>query len=209
MLCHQRGLFPLHAACVRIGDGAVAFAGRTGAGKSTLAAALARRGHVLVADDVCVFEPAAPGGPRVRPSFPRVKLWDDSMRALDIPADGVPQASSGKRKFHFCDPDSFDPSPVTLRGVYLLDRSMVREQQDIRPVSRADAAMLLSKEIYRRPIGFHVGRKAALLTEALRIAGLVPLFRFPVLPDLPRIGAVAACVEAHFLSLGKHRRETG
>ena len=32
MLCHQRGLFPLHASCIRIGDGAVALAGRTGAG---------------------------------------------------------------------------------------------------------------------------------------------------------------------------------
>jgi hypothetical protein len=205
MLCHQRGLFPLHAACVRIGDGAVAFAGRTGAGKSTLAAALARRGHVLVADDVCVIEPAAPGGPCVRPSFPRVKLWDDSMRALDIPADGVPQASSGKRKFHFCDPDSFDPSPVTLRGVYVLDRSLTPEPQAISPRSGADAATLLSREIYRRPIGFHVGRKAGLLTEALHIARIVPVFRFPIPSDLAEIGTAAARVEAHFKSLERDR----
>jgi hypothetical protein len=144
----------------------------------------------------------------VRPSFPRVKLWDDSMQALDIPADGVPQASSGKRKFHFCDPDSFDPSPVRLRGVYVLDRSMVPERQAIRPKSGADAATLLSREIYRRPIGFHVGRKTALLTEALHIAGVVPVFQFPILSDLAQIGTTAARVETHFKSLGRDRSET-
>src|SRR5207237_7475894 len=53
-LCHQHGRFPLHAACIRIGDRAIALSGHTGVGKSTLAAALVRRGHPLVADDVCV-----------------------------------------------------------------------------------------------------------------------------------------------------------
>jgi hypothetical protein len=37
---------------------------------------------------------------------------------------------------------------------------------------------------------------------------LVPLFRFPVLPDLQQLGTAAARIEAHFLSLGKDRRET-
>jgi HPr Serine kinase C-terminal domain len=201
MLCHQRGLFPLHAACVRIGDGAVALAGRTGAGKSTLAAALVRRGHGLIADDVCVIEPAAPGGPRVLPSFPRLKLWEDVLQALEIPVDGMPRAKSGKRKFHFCQPGSFDPSPVRLHAVYLLVRS---EQEEISRVIGAEAARLLSNEIYRRPIGFHLGRKVALLTDALRIAAAVPLFRLPVRLNLSELDAVAEGVEAHHRMIGRN-----
>lgn len=202
MLCHQRGLFPLHAACVRIGHGAVALAGRTGAGKSTLAAALVRRGHGLVADDVCAIDAAAPGGPRVLPSFPRLKLWEDVLQALDISVDGMPRANSGKRKFHFCEPGSFDPSPTPLRAIYLLVRS---EQEEITPVIGADAARLLSIEIYRRPIGFHLGRKVALLADALRIAAAVPLFRLPVRAGLCQPDAMAARVEAHYRMTARGR----
>jgi HPr Serine kinase C-terminal domain len=207
MLCHQRGLFPLHAACIRIGDRAAALVGPTGVGKSTLAAALVRRGHTLVADDVCVIDPPAPGGPWVLPSFPRLKLWDDALQTLDISAEGMPRAPSGKRKFHFCEPDSFDPSPVRLHGVYILDRSPGEAEQAIQQEGSADAAALLFRQIYRRPIGFHVGRRAALLTEALRIASLVPVFRFPLMLDLRQLGAAATQVEAHIMSLGTDRRE--
>jgi len=202
MLCHQRGLFPLHAACVRVGDGAVALAGRTGAGKSTMAAALVRRGHGLIADDVCVIDPAAAGDPRVLPSFPRLKLWEDALQALDISVDGMPRANSGKRKFHFCQPGSFDPSPIPLRAICLLVRS---EQEDIAPVVGADAARLLSIEIYRRPIGFHLGRKVALLSDALHIAAAVPLFRLPVRAGLTQLDAMAARVEAHYRMTGRGR----
>src|SRR3569623_476792 len=51
-LIHQRGELPLHAATLvpPKGDVAVAICGATGAGKSTLAAALALRGWALLAD---------------------------------------------------------------------------------------------------------------------------------------------------------------
>jgi hypothetical protein len=207
MLCHQRGLFPLHAACIRVGDQAVALCGRTGAGKSTLAAALVRRGHALIADDVCVIDEEAPEGPVVLPSFPRLKLWEDTLQALDIPTDGMARAASGKRKFHFCQAGSFNPSPVRLGAIYRLDRSMVEHQQDILSESGAVAVVTLSREIYRRPIGFSLGRKVALLAGALRIASTVPVFRLPLRPDLSQIAATAARVEAHFASLQRGDRK--
>jgi len=199
MLCHQRGLFPLHASCVRIGAAAVALAGRTGTGKSTLAAALALRGHGLLADDVCAIELAPSGGPQVRPSFPRLLLSDDAMRALDLARDSVPRASKGKRKFHFCEPRRFDTSPARLHGVYLLERSAI-DETDIQPVSGAAAAAMLSTEIFRPRIGFHLGRKADLLAQAFHVAAQVPVFRCPVHPGLTEIGPLAARVEAHAVS---------
>ena len=198
MLCHQRGLFPLHASCVRIGGGAVAFAGRTGAGKSTLAAALARRGHGLIADDVCAIEPAESGPPQVRPSFPRLRLWDDAMRALDLSPEGVPRASWGKPKFQFCEPGWFDPSPAPLAAIYLLERVVAEEP--IERVGGALAAAALYPEIYRPWMALRLGRKSELLTQALRIASRVPVFRCPVRPQLEEIGSAAARVEAHALS---------
>jgi hypothetical protein len=42
----------LHASAVRVGDQALAFVGRSGMGKSTLATALCNQGHALVSDDL-------------------------------------------------------------------------------------------------------------------------------------------------------------
>jgi hypothetical protein len=198
MLCHQRGLFPLHASCVRIGGVAVAFAGRTGTGKSTLAAALARRGHGLIADDVCALDLAASGPPQVLPSFPRLRLWDDAMRALDLSREGVPRASRGKRKFQFCEPGWFDPSPARLGAVYLLER--VGGEERIERLGGAHAAAALSREIYRPWMGFRLGRKSELLTQALRVASQVPVFRCPVRPQLEEIETAASRLEAHISS---------
>ena len=55
----QRGLLPLHASAVARGPDLHAFSGGAGAGKSTLAAALARHGYPLFTDDVLLLDPAS------------------------------------------------------------------------------------------------------------------------------------------------------
>lgn len=84
-LFHQRGLFPLHASTVMIAGRTIALAGHSGAGKSTLAASLLAAGGQLLADDLTVIDIAAQGRPRVLPSFPQQKLWQDSLEALGLP----------------------------------------------------------------------------------------------------------------------------
>jgi hypothetical protein len=84
-----RGALPLRASCVSIDGRAVAIAGGAVAGKSAVAAALALRGHPLLADAVTVVEPDGAG--TVEPVAPRVVLWPDAIDELGLgPADGEP-----------------------------------------------------------------------------------------------------------------------
>ena len=71
LLCHQRGLYPLHASTMAIGGRAFAFAGDSGAGKSTTAAALLQLGHTLLSDDISVIDLNAGGHPRIAPAADR------------------------------------------------------------------------------------------------------------------------------------------
>src|SRR6202011_5530874 len=48
LLCHQRGLLPLHASAIVADGRAVAFAGPSGIGKSTLAACFQDRGYEVL-----------------------------------------------------------------------------------------------------------------------------------------------------------------
>ena len=67
ILLHQREHIVLHASAVRVGAKAVLFCGASGAGKSTIAAALGGHGFPLVTDDVCAVALDGEKGPVVLP----------------------------------------------------------------------------------------------------------------------------------------------
>jgi hypothetical protein len=60
LLLQAEGYEALHASAVQIAGGVVGFCGFSGAGKTTVAFALARRGKPLWADDVVLLLPVAP-----------------------------------------------------------------------------------------------------------------------------------------------------
>lgn len=76
-----RGVTSLHASAVAIGDYAVALVGCPGAGKSTTAAAFARCGFPVLADDVVALAERDESF-FVQPGYPRLNLWPDAARAL-------------------------------------------------------------------------------------------------------------------------------
>lgn len=80
-LLHQRGFLPLHASAVEIDGNAVAFCGTSGAGKSSIALNLIKRGHRLLCDDICSIDLAS-GTPRLWPGLVNLKLWRESLEAV-------------------------------------------------------------------------------------------------------------------------------
>jgi hypothetical protein len=83
----RQGLPAYHASAVTVPGGAVAFLGRTGAGKSTLAASFALGESAFLTDDGLIIEETGRGYVAL-PSHASVRLWDDSVEALaghDLP----------------------------------------------------------------------------------------------------------------------------
>ena len=78
VLLQQRGVATLHAAAVRTPAGAVLLLGRSGSGKSSLAAALVERGHALLADDVTGLM-LRDGQVVALPSFASMRLWKQTL----------------------------------------------------------------------------------------------------------------------------------
>ena len=80
------GFVVFHASAVQVGDQVVAVLGRSGQGKSTLAASFAARGYPLLTDDCLVVRwDESAGQWLAQPSYQSVRLWPDSVRALGIP----------------------------------------------------------------------------------------------------------------------------
>jgi hypothetical protein len=113
VLCQQRGLLPLHASAVSSRGGVVAFLGRSGQGKSSLAAHLAQRGFAVVADDVCLIDPTQPGGTMVIPTASWLKLWRNSLENLGRPAEGLERVFSEDDKYRLPLAPGLKPEPIS------------------------------------------------------------------------------------------------
>lgn len=109
------GFEALHASAVAGSGGVVAFMGRTGGGKTTLAAELVRRGHPLVCDDVLALGRDAGGGVVAHPAPALMNLPHGA------PAPALEQlASFEDEDWVVVSPASSEPAP--LAAVCLLER---------------------------------------------------------------------------------------
>lgn len=94
LLLRVLGTLVLHASAVLVGDGAVAFVGASGAGKSSLAARLSRSDCAVVCDDVLAVDVQGRRG-YARAGFPALRLRPDAARHLYGDVDALPRFVDG------------------------------------------------------------------------------------------------------------------
>jgi hypothetical protein len=208
MLCHRRGIPPLHASTIEIPDGCVAFIGPSGMGKSTLAAALARRGHQLLADDVCFLQRAG-GEIRAWPGVQRIRLWDDALDALKWDGRGIERESRGWNKFVIpVEPPANPCEPRCLRRIYHLHEAPPHEEPSITRLHGAAVIEILMQNIYRLGLAERMGHKAQAFVMCAAVAREVPVFRFSRPRTFDRLREGVELLESH-LRAPVNEREAG
>ena len=194
VICYLRGVLPVHACCVRVGRRTVAIAGKSGAGKSSLAAALALRGHRLISDDICACF-GLPTQALVLPTYPALKLSRETLQALCVGSDSLAPIGPDFEKFQWLRAQGFDPTPVALNTVYLIEDAGEGARDEIVVTDGAEAFTRLSTEIYRPPIGRLLLAKTAFFAMATQLTAAITVRRLIRRSDLSRLKALAAMIE--------------
>lgn len=179
ILCYQRGAFALHAGVVRDaaqGEGCIAFCGASGAGKSSSVAWLVERGFELWSDDLstCNLKGSTP---RVWPSTRRLKLWNESLRALNKENAGLERDHFRQDKFHLSLPTPHSlarAEPLPLRAIYVLEWGETQCMR-LRGLQALDA--FVEAATYRGSVVEEMGRAALYWEQCAHIARHVPVFR--------------------------------
>lgn len=141
MLWYQRGFLPLHASALLVGDRAVAVGAHSHSGKSVIAAALAKRGCPLVADDMMVLD-VSRGSPLVLPGYQKLRLWQDACEQFGLMADTIANAHFRPGKFVVGTNAAPADVPVPLTDIFIL--SGQRQDEFVaEPLERVQAVQYL------------------------------------------------------------------
>ena len=205
-LLQQRGMATLHAAAVRTEAGAALLLGRSGDGKSSLAAALVERGYALIADDVTavVLNDSAA---TALPGLAGLRLWKHTLNEMQI-AHRVRSRVRGSLEKYWVETPLSCSEPLPVSAVFVLSS---HNRPDIRMESlpRGDAFGMLTEHAHRRRVMDAMGQRPAHFRAATAIARDVPVtcVTRPSYPFL--LEELADQVEAHMASpLPAHGRQT-
>ena len=174
-LLQQRGVATLHAAAVATGAGAVLLLGRSGIGKSSLAAALVERGWPLLADDVTGVVPGADGRAMALPGFSRQRLCADTLDEMGWRGRARSRVRDGMEKYWMpAQRTCTDPLPV--RAVFVL---AVADRPDvgIEPVPPNRAFRVLRHNTQRRRAMEAMGQRDVHFRAVTAMARHVPVAR--------------------------------
>lgn len=196
----RQGKLVLHAACVEIGAASVAFVGKSGQGKSTLAASFARNGFRFLTDDGLQIEEE---GERfvIQPSRASVRLWHDSRDAIlhVNHATASPVEYTTKSRFLADHSLAFCDEPRSLRSVYMLGDGTAAVPT-IAPLRPSEAMV----ELVRYSFLLDIEEREALsrhFAQLSRLVASVKIFRLDYPRDYACLPDVRKAVVDHVASL--------
>jgi hypothetical protein len=191
-LCHQRSMLPLHASAIVTGDGITAFAGHSGAGKSSVAALMSTLGYRLLADDILPVNFDRNSVPGAWPYLRRLKLKSDTISELALtPIERVSETLDKEK--HLVLPKCIAEDEWNrLNRLYLLEIDPTEPRVAIDQLSGAEAVRALVDQTYHfnfvlgsRRLGEHL----ALCTQLVSKIGIYRLRRSPSLGTGQELGS--------------------
>lgn len=148
----QKNQILLHASAIIHENELILFLGESGAGKSSIAAELSKRGYTIFSDDVCVLQPILDEHKSAYAiaSYPMMKLWDETINALDDDQFEKthklrPMAEKYGHFFH----DSFEKRAYPIKKLFILDPNLDSTDYSAKKISGLEAFELIGKNTYR------------------------------------------------------------
>lgn len=159
-------LVPLHCSAISLAGRSVAFTAPSGGGKSTMAAALVKRGYAHLCDDTLVLSLSG-GRPCALPDGKPAKLWGDAASMLSVSEATKIDALPGK---FYVQPRHASDQPVPLRDIVWLKKG---DKISLAPVTGSAKFERLPELFYRGFIHSALGDRDFHARAALTLASKV------------------------------------
>jgi len=183
------GYETLHASAVRLSCGVAGLCGDRGAGKSTLAYSLSRRGHAQHADDMLVLDVGKNEVCTIQLPF------DVRLRPEASVFWGFQPRGEENQAVASIDPPRAAPEAwVPLTALFVLRRGDQIEPSAVRLPAAAAWTALLANGYWFDPTDAE--QRGRLVRHYLDVTALVPVYELRFAPGLDRLDSVLDCIVA-------------
>ena len=144
-LLMQRDLFVLQGTVLKAEDKqGIAIIGRSGTGKSTLAAAFLRKGYFLLSEDICAINTQM----EVMPGFPQLSLWFHSVWSRCKKAPWFKRIRPGIEKYAIPLTHKFYANPLPLKTMFIINPSKQHHKIQATHLLGGNKIKYLQKHVY-------------------------------------------------------------
>ena len=201
ILLHQRRQAVLHASAVMVGGKAILFCGASGAGKSTMAAALGNAGYPLLNDDISVIGRDEGDVPVTHSDGRQLKLWQEAADALGL-IDRVGNPVRDGLSKHYVTPRSSIGETLPIGAVYVLREARPPRQSGIARLNIADAARAVTANAYRPLLVTAMNQQPLYLQAAMAISKSAGVFVLSRPKEFAGISETVDGLERHWHERG-------
>ena len=196
-LCHQRGMLPLHASAIVTKRGITAFAGHSGAGKSTTAALMCSLGYELVTDDILPISFNEDSVPGAWPYLRRLKLHAGPITQLALTPTEVVSETLDKEKYFVRPKCVADDKWNRLERLYLLESDPTDSPVPIDKITGAEAVRALVDQTYHFKFILGTGRFRDHLAFCTRLASRIAIYRLRLSPSYGTGQKLGSLIRTH------------
>lgn len=193
-IAHQRRMIPLHISAIETAHGTFAFTGQSGAGKSTMVAALSKlNGWRIVCDDMACLLPEA-GTLKLFGGVRRNKLWADAISHLSMGERPMHRDIARADKFHIEIEDSGLGSFGPVSSFFQLEWA---DEAQILPLSSGRSYAAVMNSVYRPYLVPVFNDLETVRTRLAEFTDATPCYRLLRPKSFDRLSNVSRQIEEH------------
>lgn len=180
LLMFQRNTVALHGSSIIFDDKAYAFCGQSGAGKSSLSAALTFKGYDLLSDDLSVLALDENNIPLVHSGFCHNKLCKDTMEYFNISSNNLVKVDDFVNKYALPSSKIFIDITYPLSVIIELNvdyNAYDAKEVTIEEIFGHEKLQAVFRNIFRYQLLNDVGLKPLYLKQCLAIAKKIKVFK--------------------------------
>lgn len=146
-ILHQRTMLPFHGSCFEYNKKGILICGVSGAGKSSVTAAFCQDGAQFINDDITPVAITATET-TIIPIKTKIKLWDDSLKKLDIATTDLEKIRPTLDKFYLPVEKDFQKQQ-SLHHIFVLSTHNKNDFEALE-LEGMEKFNVLRKQIYRK-----------------------------------------------------------
>ena len=177
VLVHQNNLLPLHSCCINVNGNAFLIGGVSGAGKSTFALGMHRKGYDILNDDVSTIGFDGAGRPLAYIGYRQIKLLTESLESYGYALDDFEKLNTEITKFRFPLRDEIKDDFLPVKAIFLFEHDPNKLEIEVQELKGMEAFLQLTKNTFRVELLRELGKKQVHFELCTNIASKIKVFK--------------------------------